>query len=135
MIEVYSNNVTVPAGSTFPLSNVKVIKGCTATLNGNGIQLNKAGVYSISVSLTAEPATAGDVSIALYKNGVSDAGSGTQFTGAVDTISAASFPALVQCPQNNDPCCCCTAPTTVSIVNTSDVDITGDITVVVTKLC
>ena len=135
MIEVYSNNVTVSAGATFPLNNVKIIKGSTATLNGNSIQLNRAGVYSINVALSVEPVTAGEVSVALYKNGLPDAGSGTGFTGVLDTINTASFPVLVQCPQNNDPCCCCTAPTTISIVNTSEVDITGDIIVVVTKVC
>lgn len=135
MLEVYSVNVTVPAGSAFPLNTVKILKGCTATIGGNSIQLNRAGVYNVSVSASLEPGTAGDVSLALYKDGSPVAGASTSFTGALNTVNTASLDALIQCPQNNNPCNCSTSPLTITIVNTGETEVTGNINVVVTKLC
>lgn len=135
MIEVFSTNVTVPAGGVFPLGVTKIVKGETATRSGDSIQLNRMGVYNVNVSASLEPSAAGDVVISLYRDGVAQESSSTTFTGAVDTIGAASFSDLIQCPQNNNPCCCASSPVTLTLVNAGDVDVTGSIRIVVTKIC
>ena len=56
MIEVYSNNVSVPAGATVPLDNEVLRKGCTATKSGNTINLNRCGVYQVNCECSASAA-------------------------------------------------------------------------------
>ena len=65
MLEVYSLNQTVGSLDPIPFTNVTLKKGCTAELSGTTtIQLNKCGVYMITVDTSSATAT----TIELYKN-------------------------------------------------------------------
>lgn len=134
MVQAYSINATVAAGAMFPLSIVAIQKGVTATVNGNSIQLNRCGVYAVSVDMSLTPSAEGDVVIQLYKDGVAMPQAKATGTGATTTAANYSFGTLVQCDRNNTNCCC-TSPVTLTLVNDSENSVTGDINVVVTKIC
>lgn len=136
MIEAYSKNQSIPATTGIvPFTGVSLKKGQTVELNGvNSIQLNKCGVYEVIFNATALAGTAGDVTIEMTKNGVTQPQATTTITGAT-TTTAVNVPisTLVQVKDNNS-CCCCDAPTILQFLNTG-VAITADTNVVVTKVC
>lgn len=136
MLEAYSKNQTIPATTgILPFNSITLKKGCTAELNGvSSIQLNKCGVYEITLNINGLASTAGDVTVAMTKNGVAQ----PQATRSLvdQTITEGfSLPitTLVQVKDNNS-CRCCDAPTTIQFINQGAAWV-GDIDVVVTKLC
>lgn len=136
MLEAYSKNQTIPATTgILPFNSITLKKGCTAELNGvSSIQLNKCGVYEITLNINGLASTAGDVTVAMTKNGVAQ----PQATRSLvdQTITEGfSLPitTLVQVKDNNS-CRCCDAPTILQFVN-EGVAWVGDVDVVVTKLC
>lgn len=44
--------------------------GCNCRLNGDAVEIEGAGYYTISATVTATPTAAGAVSVAVYKDGV-----------------------------------------------------------------
>lgn len=136
MLEAYSKNQTIPATTgIIPFNSVTLKKGCTAELNGvSSIQLNKCGVYEISLDVTGLASTAGTVSIAMTKNGIAQPQATRSLDGQTTTEGfSTSITTLVQVTDTNS-CKCCDAPTTVQFVNTG-VEFVGDVDVVVTKIC
>lgn len=136
MLEAYSKNQTISATTgILPFNSITLQKGCTAELNGvSSIQLNKCGVYEITLNINGLASTAGDVTVAMTKNGVAQ----PQATRSLvdQTITEGfSLPitTLVQVKDNNS-CRCCDAPTTIQFIN-QGVAWVGDVDVVVTKLC
>lgn len=136
MLEAYSKNQTIPATTgILPFNSITLKKGCTAELNGvSSIQLNKCGVYEITLNINGLASTAGDVTVAMTKNGVAQ----PQATRSLvdQTITEGfSLPitTLIQVKDNNS-CRCCDAPTILQFVN-EGVAWVGDVDVVVTKLC
>lgn len=134
MIQVYSKNLTTAEGATFALSNTAIVKGDTAILSGSTIQLNRQGIYSVHVDASLEPTAAGLIDIQLYQDNIALPQAEASETGAAAEISNLSFSTLIRCPNNNTPCCF-TAPINLTIVNNSESEVTGDINVVVTKIC
>lgn len=124
MLEAYSLNQTVASMDAVPFTNVTLKKGCTAELVGTStIQLNKCGVYMVSLDASSATAT----TLELYKNGVEQ-------TQAQSTGLNPSFVTLVQVTENNS-CCPCSSPTTIQIINVDDAEATlTDVGIVVTKL-
>lgn len=123
MLEAYSLNVAVGADSAIPLNNITLEKGCTAVLSSPGtIQLNKCGVYMVSVDGTAEAAT----TVELYKDGVAQ-------PQAQSTGTTPSFVTLVQVDRNNCGCAC-SSPVNLQVINTTATTFTN-VNVVVTKVC
>ena len=136
MIQAYSTNISVPANNNIPLNNLKIRKGCNENLAAPAtIQLQKRGVYVVSVDAYGSAAAPGEISVQLVKNGVPQPSAISQANvAAADSIVTLGFKDLVQVPQDNNACCC-TSPTELSFV-TGDTDITGlHFNVVVTKLC
>lgn len=135
MIQLYSNNIDVPANSAVPFNAVKLRKGCTAVQAGtSGIQLNKRGVYVVHMDAYAEPDAAGLLELQLYRNGIEQPDAISAVTGAVGSTETLGFETTVQVSEDNTPCCC-TAPTELQIM-TGDVAFTGlHISVTVKKLC
>lgn len=120
MLEVYSKNVAVASDAPVPLNNVALLKGTSSQLQGvSTIQLNKCGVYEISVSATAIATTAGEISIQLEKDDVLQPQAFAAETAA-DTTSSHSlgFTTLVQVTHNNNCNCICATPTNIDIINT-----------------
>ena len=123
MLEAYSTDITVAADAVVPFNNVTVEKGCTAILSAPGtINLNKCGVYLVSVDATAEAST----TIQLYKNGIAQ-------PQAQATGTAISFSTLVQVNENNS-CCPCDSATALQVINTTAGTFTN-INCCVTKVC
>lgn len=125
MLNAYSLNVTVAANSSVPLNNIVIEKGCTARLVSPAtINLNKKGVYAVSVDASSAAAA----SIALSRDGV--VMPNTEMTG-----TSPSFTTLVRVAENNTECCC-TAPVTLQVVNPADASATYTaVNVTVTKIC
>ena len=128
MLQVYSNGLTFVDGAAIPLNNIVIQKGCTVILGAPAtIELNKAGVYMVSCDVAA---SAGTGTVQMYKNGVAQ-----PFAKAIIDADSGSFTSLVQVPNNNCKCNCLTSPTTLQFIADSTAAITGDINVVVTKIC
>ena len=125
MLEVYSLNTIVPAGTAIPLDNIVIEKGNTA-INASPatIQLNKCGVYMVACDASADAST----TIQLYKDGIAQ-------PQAQGTGGTPAFTTLVSVDHSNSNCCC-SSPTTLQIFNTGDAEATfTNINVVVTKIC
>ena len=134
MIEAYSTNITVAENTAIPFNNIVIEKGCTAKMVAPAtIELNKAGVYYVSVNASAEPSAVGDVSIQLAKNGLDQPQAQSVITGVVGDLSTLSFSTLVQVPQNNT-CSCTTSPTTIQVIN-GPAATYDNINITVTKIC
>ncbi len=135
MLELYSLNVDVAQNGSIPLNNIKIAKGLTAIHSAPAtVQLNKSGVYMVSVSASITPAAAGDVSIQLAKNDVLQLGAFSTATGAAAQTTALSFETLVQVRDNNT-CCCNTSPTTLQLINTGQAGTFPVVRMVITKIC
>ena len=123
MLEAYSLNVAVEADYYVPFNSTSIIKGCTATKpSADTIDLNKCGVYMVSVDASAEAST----TLQLYKDGVAQ-------PQAQSTGLTPSFTTLVQVDKNNS-CCACSSPTTIQIHNSTATTLTNA-NITVTKIC
>ena len=124
MLEVFSTSVDVAVGAPIPFNNVSVRKGCTAVESAPAtIQLNKCGVYMVSVDASAEAST----TIELSKDGLFQ-------PQAQSTGTSLSFETLVQVPSSNSYCCC-SSPTVIQLYNTGAATTFTNVNVVVTKVC
>lgn len=122
MLQVYSINVDVDAGSSIPLNNVKVQKGCTVTTAGaSSIALNKCGIYAVTVDTSSAAAA----TIQMYVNDTLD-------RAAQSTGTNAGFTTLVAVAETNTKCPC-TSPTIIQFVSEDAATFTN-VNVVVTKL-
>ena len=122
MLEVYSTDLGITADTYVPFQNVALKKGCTAELSGtNTINLNKCGVYMVSVDCSATVAT----TLQLYKDGIAQ-------PQAQATGTNPSFITLVQVSENNS-CCPCASGTALQLMNSTESVLT-DINVVITKV-
>lgn len=71
-------------GSTIPLGTVVRRFGCNCRLSGDAIEIEGAGYYTISGTVTLTPDVVGNITIALEKDGVALPG-GTVI-GSVSTV-------------------------------------------------
>ena len=93
---------TVANNSIISLGSVLRRFGCNCRLTGNAIEVNGAGYYTIDCAVTVEPTSAGEVSVALFNNGV-------QITGAIATGSTTTAGNPVTLPITTtirQGCCC-----------------------------
>lgn len=135
MLEAYSTNQTIATNGTLPFNATKVVKGKTATLNGvSSIQLNKAGVYEITLSISGLPSEAGDVTISPQVNGVVQANNINIPTVVTTAGVSATLSTLVRVLFDNT-CSCLSSPTSVSFLNSGVGLANFNCNVVVTKLC
>lgn len=120
MLEVYSTNTTAATGAPIALTNVSLLKGTSTQLQGvSSIQINKCGVYEVSVSATATADTAGAIIIQLRKDGVLQPQALTSTTAAdITSQHALVFTTLVQVTHDNYSNCICSTPTIIDFVNT-----------------
>lgn len=136
MLELYSINVDVEENGSIPFNNSDLSKGNTAVQTAPAtIQLNKSGVYMVSVSATVEPDAAGEVSIQLAKNGVLELGSFSTAAAAATSSTPLGFTSLVQVRESYNPCNCCTSPTTLQLINTGQAGTFPIVRLVITKIC
>ena len=133
MIEVYSDNVTVPTATAIPLENVGLKKGCSVVNTGTRtLQFNKPGIYRVDLDAdaTSETATSGDIIVQLMLNGILKADAKSQETVASTTAShSLAFSTLVIVP------CNCQTPLIAVVQNVGVDAVYNHINVVVTKVC
>lgn len=80
----------VAADSIISLGSTQRRFGCSCRLSGNGIEVSGEGYYTIDASVSIAPTAAGDVTIAVYENGLQIPGAIAYTTGAAgDPISVA----------------------------------------------
>ena len=80
---VNQSSQTVAANSIINLGSVLRRYGCNCRLNGNAIEIDGCGYYTVDAAVTLAPTAAGNVTIALFENGVRIAGATA--TGSVTT--------------------------------------------------
>ena len=113
MLESYSTNITVESEAAIPFNSTTLMKGCTATHpSPDTFNLNKCGVYMVSVDASAETASI----IQLFKDGVA------QEQAQSTAGTAPSFVTLVQVDHNNS-CCACDSPVTLQVKNIGDASV------------
>lgn len=88
---VNQSSQTVAANSIIDLGSVIRRFGCNLRLNGNAIEVDGAGYYTIDCNVTIAPTAAGNVTVAIFKNGV-------QLTGATATGSVSTAGNLITLP-------------------------------------
>ena len=134
MLQAYSTDITVGANAAIPFNNVSLVKGRTAVLSApSSIQLNKAGIYYITVNGSITPDADGDVSIQLTKNGIPQPQAISTGTGATGSATALAFSTFVQVSENNT-CACYSSPTVINILNSS-AGTFSNVNVTVSKIC
>ena len=112
MIQAYSSNIAINAGSAFPFDNIVVDKGCAETLSAPAsIQLNQRGVYLVEFDGFGTGSDAADVSLQLYVNGVALPQAISTVTTVSGDVANFGFKTFVQVSENNCNCCCYSAPT------------------------
>lgn len=136
MIEVYSKNVEVAADGTIPLTTVALLKGTSTQLLGTStIQLNKCGIYQVTVTGSVIGSAAGDVIVQLEQNGIPQPEAISTVTAADATsLHPIGFSTLIQVPNNNNINCPCSATTTISLRNAGIEATYSSIDVVVTRI-
>ena len=70
---IQTTNTTAAAvalNGTIPLGSVLRRFGCNCRLNGNKIEIEGTGYYTVTAIVTLQPEAAGAVSVALYENNV-----------------------------------------------------------------
>lgn len=65
-----SSQQTVAVGSVISLGSVLRRFGCNCRLNGDAIEIEGDGYYTIDANITATPTAAGDVTVSVLKDGV-----------------------------------------------------------------
>lgn len=136
MLEIYSKNVVVAAGANVPLNTVALIKGTsTQPLGASSIQLNKCGIYQVTVSGSVVGSAAGAVTLQLEKNGVAEPEAITTVTVADTTsLNPIGFTTLVQVPVSNNVNCPCATSTTINFRNTGIAATYNTLDVVITRI-
>lgn len=102
----------VAAGGIIGLGSVLRRFGCNCRLNGNTIEVEGAGYYTISGTFTVAPTAAGPVTVVILENGVQVAGAtATVSAGAGDTVT---IPIITTVRQG----CCCDGASSITCVLT-----------------
>ena len=111
---------TVAEDSIISLGSVLRRFGCNCRLSGNAIEIIGSGYYTIDCAVTISPSAAGDVTVALYDNGV-------QIPGAIATGSVAATDDFVTLPivTTIRQMCCESADNITCVLVTGDGNVTN----------
>lgn len=93
---------TVAENSIISLGSTQRRFGCNLRLSGNGIEIDGAGYYVVDCSVSVTPTEVGNVTVALYDNGVQIPGAIAY--DAVDTVGNSTSLSLIATIRQN--CCC-----------------------------
>ena len=132
-----SYNITsqaVATGDLLTFTTDRILTGCTATRDGQTIQLNKPGYYYVTFNaVAAATTTVGELTVELQNNGVAVPGA----EASVTTTTAGenfnyAFSTILRVPPT---CCPLNAGAKLTVVNTG-VDATyTNVNINITKLC
>ena len=112
------NSTDILANGIIPI-NINKRVGCAFRYGNNSALIGKPGYYKISASVTFTGSAAGDVSLAVQKNSETIPG-----ITAVETITTADTEYRTVTMQGIIRVLCHEGPVVISLVNTSDIDIT-----------
>lgn len=137
MIDSYSNTsqaIAVDAAIPFAINSIRT--GCTVThaAGSTTFSLNKPGFYFVTFNSTAAitDATAGDISVQLFNNGVAVPGAITTSTSSAETdIQSLSFSKLIQVKPS---CCAVSNQTNLTFNNIGLAATFTNVNVVITKV-
>ena len=104
----------VSLNSIIALGSTQRRFGCNCRLSGNGIEVDGVGYYTIDAGVTVEPTAAGNVTVALYNNGV-------QVPGAIASANTgtAGNPVSVAINTTVRQGCCCDSADNLTLVLTA----------------
>lgn len=102
---------TVAENSIINLGSVQRRYGCNLRLSGNGIEVTGEGYYKIDASVSVAPTETGNVTVALFNNGV-------QVPGAIayDSVSTATNPTNLNIVATVRQGCCCNSADNLTLV-------------------
>ena len=108
---VNQSSQAVAANSIIDLGSVIRRFGCNLRLNGNAIEVDGAGYYTVDCNVTLAPTTAGNVTVTLCKNGV-------PLTGATATgsVSTSGNPVTLPIQTTIREGCACDGGTALTLV-------------------
>ena len=129
---ITTQNVAVNGLLTFTTD--RILTGCTATRDGQTFQLNKPGSYYVTFNADGEATTAaGDITVALFNNGVAVPGAtATTTVAAVATTENLAFATIIRVPPS---CCAVDNNGALTFVNTGIAATFTNVNVNITKLC
>ena len=119
---------TVSSDSIISLGSVLRRYGCNCRLSGNAIEITGEGYFEIDACITLAPTTAGNVSAALYENGI-------QIPSAIATGSVTTAGNSITLPivtTIRKPCCCDSASSITCVLIDGDSTV-SNISVRITK--
>lgn len=102
---------TVAAGGTISLGTALRRYGCNLRLNGDAVEADGAGYYTIDGTVTVAPTAAGVVTVAVYVNGVELAGARASANVAT-AGNAVTLPVVGTIRQG----CCCDSADSITCV-------------------
>jgi hypothetical protein len=104
---------TAQPTAVLPLGTVVRRFGKNIQLSGNGILLNGEGYYEDNTSVTLTPVTAGDYTVALFRDGVAIPGARQTVTATAGASITFNIPAIVRLQ------CCDSSATIQAVVSTA----------------
>lgn len=136
MLEAYSKNKTIAANDVLTFDSVSLVKGCTAKLNGvSSIELNKKGVYEITLDVIGTPSESGVVTINMLKDGVVLQQGIINIPLVATTVSISPSNTVLVTVERDYVGTCSSSPTTIQFVNVGVGLTNANLNVVVTKIC
>ena len=125
---VNQSSQTVAENSIISLGSVQRRYGCNCRLSGNGIEISGAGYYEIDAAVSVAPTAIGNVTVALYNNGV-------QVPGAIaySSVSTATNPVTVPIVATIRQSCCCDSADNLTLVLIEGAGTVENVSVRVTK--
>ena len=137
MISSYNTtSQTVAAEEAVKFVTDRILTGCTATRGADGVTftLAKTGYYYISFNaVAAATETVGDITIALYNNGVAVPGAEATYTATTaGNNSNLSFTTIIKVPPS---CCVIDSSAKLTVVNTGVEATYSNVNINITKLC
>lgn len=101
----------VAANSIIGLGSTQRRFGCNCRLSGNAIEVTGAGYYVIDADVSVAPTTEGNVTVAIYNNGV-------QIPGAVaySSVATAGDPVALSIATTVRQGCCCDSADNITLV-------------------
>ena len=135
MISSYNNtSQEVAINGLLTFTTDRILTGCTATRNGQTLQLNKPGYYYVTFNADGAATTAvGDIVVVLQNNGVTVPGAIATFTTTVaDDATNLAFSTIIRVPPS---CCAVDNTANLTLVNTGVAATFTNVNINITKLC
>lgn len=102
---------TVAENSIISLGSVLRRFGCNCRLSGNAIEVEGEGYYKIDATVTAVPTAAGNVTVALYEDGVQ-----IPSATATESVTATDSPVTLPIVTTIRKGCCCVGASQLTLV-------------------